>query len=94
MSDAIYFNAARGKKTMYGTKLSFNVEKFIEELRQHANESGYCNVVVKDRKAPDKFGNNVYVALDTWKPDPTKAKSSPTTSAQPSAPKVVDDLPF
>lgn len=91
MSDAIYFNAARGKKTMYGTKLSFNVDKFIEELKQHRNESGYCNVVVKDRKAPDKFGNNVYIMLDTWKPDPTKAKSTPTAAQ--SSPSD-DNLPF
>jgi len=89
MSDQVYFNGLRGKKTMYGTKMSFNVEKFIEELKSHANESGYCNVVIKDRKAPDKYGNNVYMMLDTWKPDPSKAK-------QPVVKQDVEDdgLPF
>jgi len=90
MSETIYFNSARGKKTMYGTRLSFNVEKLIEELKQYKNESGYCNVIVKDRKTPDKYGNNVYVILDTWKPDPTKANK--TTSV--SQPAQADDLPF
>lgn len=93
MSETIYFNSARGKKTMYGTKISFNVEKLIEELKQYKNESGYCNVVIKDRKSPDKYGNNVYIVLDTWKPDPTKSKQvNQATAVGQSSPS--DDLPF
>lgn len=91
MSDVVYFNAARGKKTMYGTKISVNVEKFIEELKSNKNEAGYCNIVVKDRKEPDKYGNNIYLMLDTFKPDPTKAKSNSQKSAPVS---TTDDLPF
>jgi hypothetical protein len=92
MSDVVYFNSARGKKTMYGTKISVNVDKFIEELIANKNEAGYCNMVIKDRKSPDKFGNNVYIMLDTWKPDPSKAKT--TATQQPSSPAVEDGLPF
>ncbi len=95
MSEAVYFNAARGKKTMYGTKVSFQVEKFIEELKANANEAGYCNVVIKDRKAPDKFGNNVYIMLDTWKPDPSKAKTlSQQTPKEMQEGLKDDNLPF
>lgn len=96
MSDVVYFNSARGKKTMYGTKLSLNVEKFIEELKAHANEAGYCNIVVKDRKAPDKYGNNIYLMLDTWKPDPSKAKKtfSQQTPQQMDNSLHDDNLPF
>lgn len=69
--DTIYFNSLRGKKTQYGTKVSVNVEKFIEELKAHQNEKGYVNMEFKDRKEADKFGNNVYAVLDTWKPTGT-----------------------
>ena len=94
MSETIYLNSLRGKKTMYGTKVSINVESFIEELQKHKNEAGYCNLVIKDRKAPDKYGNNVYAVVDTWKPDPSKAKPKPEAAASNS--KVADDfdLPF
>lgn len=94
MSDVVYFNSARGKKTMYGTKLSLNVEKFIEELKANTNEAGYCNLVVKDRKAPDKYGNNVYIMLDTWKPDPSKKPLSHQTPQQLQNSIKDDGLPF
>lgn len=96
MSETIYFNGVNGKKTMYGTRVSINVDKFIEELNKHKNEAGYCNVNIKDRKAPDKYGNNVYISLDTWKPDGTK-KATPSLPSTPPAFKVdnvQDDLPF
>jgi hypothetical protein len=93
MSETIYFNGVNGKKTMYGTRISINVEKFIDELKKHKNEAGYCNINVKDRKAPDKYGNNVYITLDTWKPDPSKKSSSPAPQLQ-QADRIEDDLPF
>jgi hypothetical protein len=93
MSETIYFNGVNGKKTMYGTRVSINVEKFIDELNKHKNEAGYCNVNIKDRKAPDKYGNNVYISLDTWKPDASK-KSTTSTPAAFQVNKVEDDLPF
>jgi hypothetical protein len=94
MSETIYLNGVNGKKTMYGTRLSLKADKFIEELKQNANEAGYVNVIVKDRKTPDKYGNNVYIVLDTWKPDPSKksANSSPRQFAEPDVQN--DGLPF
>ena len=67
--DTIYFNSLRGKKSTYGTKVSVNVEKFIEELKAHQNEKGYVNMEFKERKEADKYGNNIYAVLDTWKPN-------------------------
>jgi hypothetical protein len=87
MSEKIYFNGVNGKKTMYGTRISINVEKFVAELMKYKNEAGYCNININDRKSPDKYGNNVYVTLDTWKPDASKKTSQPAPAA-----KVVDDL--
>ena len=89
MSDTIYINALRCKKSQYSTKISINVDKFIEELNAHKNERGYVNIEVKERKAPDQYGYNAYAVLDTWKPN--------KDAVQPAAPKPVgktDDLPF
>jgi glycerophosphoryl diester phosphodiesterase len=93
----IYFNSLRGKKGQYSTKLSINVAEFVKELEQHTNEKGYVNLEIKEKKAADKYGNNVYAVLDTWKPN----SSAPTQQrvAVQSAPQVAetvsqDDLPF
>lgn len=96
MSETIYLNGVNGKKTMYGTRLSVKADKFIEELKQNTNDAGYVNIIVKDRKTPDKYGNNVYIVLDTWKPDPTKAKQtySQQSSSQMQDSLKDDGLPF
>jgi hypothetical protein len=89
MSDTVYINALRCKKTQYGTKISINVEKFIEELKSHQNDRGYVNIEIKEKKAPDQYGYNAFAVLDTWKPN--------KDAVQPAAPqtsKKTDDLPF
>jgi hypothetical protein len=89
--DTIYFNSLRGKKTQYGTKVSVNVEKFIEELKAHQNEKGYVNMEFKDRKEADKFGNNVYAVLDTWKPTGTNKVAVQDANMETAS---NDNLPF
>jgi hypothetical protein len=94
--DKIYFNSLRGKKGQYSIKVSVNVEKFIEELKANQNEKGYVNLELKERKEADKFGNNVYAVLDTWKPTQSNAPAqSPAQATSTSLePAFSDDLPF
>lgn len=47
------------------TKLSFNVEKFIQFLNQHANEKGYVNIDV----ARSQQSQKLYGKLNQWKPN-------------------------
>jgi hypothetical protein len=86
--NTIYFNSLRGRKTQFGTKLSINVEKFIEELKANQNEKGYVNIELKERREADKYGNTTYAVLDTWKPNKN------ATTAPSAAPVAEDSLPF
>lgn len=47
------------------TKLSFNVQKFVEFLNLHANEKGYVNIDV----AKSKTSQKLYGKLNQWKPN-------------------------
>ncbi len=87
--NTIYFNSLRGRKTQFGTKLSINVEKFIEELKANQNEKGYVNIELKERREADKYGNTTYAVLDTWKPN----KNVTTASAAATVAEGLD-LPF
>lgn len=54
------------KKGKYGTKVSFKVDAFIEELKAKKNSEGYVNIEIKESKAGDKL----YAAFDDWQPKP------------------------
>ena len=90
-------------QTQYGDidKLSYDVEKFIEFARKHAQKSEkngrwYLNTDFLSTQAGKK-----YMALDTFKPDTNKAQqqapqaSAPPQEAFPNAGGAVDDdCPF
>jgi len=71
MQEKTYINGVFIKKVTFrnggdAINLSINVEKFIEEIRKHANDKGYCNISFQNRKEPDKNGNNMYAILNTF----------------------------
>ena len=70
-------------------KISFK----IADIQQYANDKGYVNLVVAERKEPDKFGNTHSVAVDTWKPDPNRNVNQQSAGYNP-AQAPVDRLPF
>ena len=73
MSEKIYAPVTiKAIKTQYGTLLKFSchAEKFGGWIRQHANEKGYVNLNINERKTPGQFGDTHSAVLDTWKPTP------------------------
>jgi hypothetical protein len=100
-----YINAISAKQVTFDSgksilKLNIHVGRFVEQLAQYANEKGYVNLGVSERKEKGKFGETHSVWLDTWKPThradaaPAAPKSDPppwgaATQAQPE-----DQLPF
>jgi hypothetical protein len=99
-----YINGISAKQVTFESgksilKLNINVAKLIEQLQQHANEKGYVNLGISERKEKGKYGETHTVWLDTWKPTPkadapAAPKSDPppwgaATQAQPE-----DQLPF
>jgi hypothetical protein len=89
MSDKIYINGIYVKEieTKYGSliKLSFKVDKFIEELKEH-EKKGYVNVLVNKRREKDKYGNTHYATLDTYE---KKEEDNYTVEN----PEIKDELP-
>ncbi len=111
MSDTIYLQGsiAKARKTSFGEviNISLNVPKLAEFCKAHKNEKGYVNIQVVPRKAVGQFGDTHSIKLDTWKPDPDKAKdktaATTRTARKPKddpfssgadAGADVDDLPF
>lgn len=100
MADKIYCGNGKVIRTQYGDlmKLSFSkedVQKLVEQ--SEANESGWVNVVVKERREPSEKGTTHYLEVDTWKPEPRENNGQ---SAAPKAEPALDeeitaeDLPF
>ena len=82
-----YINGISAKQVTFTSgksilKLNIHVAKLIEQLQQHANEKGYVNLGVSERREKGKYGETHTVWLDTWKPTP-KADAQPAPKSDP-----------
>ena len=85
-------------------KLGFHVDTMIEFLKNNANEKGYVNLGVSERRQVGERGDTHCVWLDTWKPGQTKPeqpKPLPREDVQAGLREVAksintksDDVPF
>lgn len=68
-------------------RYGFKAEEMIEFCKAHANEKGFVNLKINERRTVGKFGETHNVSLDTW---------MPTKQAQPAQqpPSQSDDVPF
>ena len=62
-------------------RLSLNVSRFAEFVKQHKNEAGYINFNINRRREVGQFGDTHNMTLDLWKPEQKKTDSAPTKSA-------------
>lgn len=82
------------KQGKFGTKVSFKVDAFIEELKTKKNSQGYVNIEIKTSQSGDKM----YATYDNWEPA-NKGTAPAPKQAYSSKPKVQatsdsDGLPF
>lgn len=82
------------KQGKFGTKVSFKVDAFIEELKSKKNSQGYVNIEIKTSQSGDKM----YATYDNWEPTSKGGAPAPKQSYQ-SKPQPVrsndtDGLPF
>ena len=101
-----YINGISAKQVTFESgksilKLNINVAKLIEQLPSLANEKGYVNLGVSERKEKGKFGETHSVWLDTWKPTPRadapaapKVDTPPWGEAVKTTPEESQELPF
>jgi hypothetical protein len=58
-------------------KMSIRVDKFIEFLAKNKNETGFVNLVIREKQEHDEKSTH-YCYIDSWKPTiPKKAPSTP-----------------
>ena len=88
----IYCGSGR-KKSDTWLQATLNPKKFMEYVQTYeGNEFIKININIKSE--PDKYGKDVEISVDTWKPDGVKA----APKSAPSAPRPTfddfQDLPF
>lgn len=88
MSNTIYINSIKAKRSKYGVKLTGKAEDIIKEIQEHTNSKGYINLELKERRTEGKYGETHSVTVDTWEPkSPHENNSAPAKES-------TDDLPF
>ena len=103
MADKIYCGNGKKFKTQYGDmmKLSFSrddIQKLVEQSEK--SESGWVNVVVKERREPSERGTTHYLEIDTWEPNknenPAKKAAGKATPDEVQLDEEItaEDLPF
>ena len=87
--------------TQYGEipKISYDMEKFIEFARKHAQKSEKNGKYYLNTDLLTTQDGKKYMALDTFKPDPNYQSAPPTQQPAPSAPSfdsatLAEDAPF
>lgn len=80
MAETIYVpnSSVKERNTSFGScfKVSFKAETLGEFVRKHKNEKGYINLEIVPRKEESEYGDTHSIKLDTWKPDPNRAKGN------------------
>ncbi len=83
MSDkpkTIYCGNGRKISTQNGSFRSVSIclsdipKEFITTSEK--NQKKYVRIIVSDKDQKDQYGNDVFVTVDQWKPDPNYKKSS------------------
>jgi hypothetical protein len=94
MTDKIYINKCwfREKAFDNGGKV-MNCGINVEELATHADENGWVNIVIKERREPNEKGYTHYAEKDSWKPSGQPLASSNNSDSKVSSDDD-DNLPF
>tara|TARA_R110000765_G_scaffold286576_1_gene383018 strand:+ start:43 stop:327 length:285 start_codon:yes stop_codon:yes gene_type:complete len=94
MADKTYINKCwfREKSFDNGGKV-MNCGFNVEELATHADENGWVNMVIKERRAPNEKGYTHYAEKDNWKPSGQPFAQRDEDESQ-ETDSDSDDLPF
>ena len=68
MSNTIYINSIKAKRSKYGVKLTGKAEDIIKDIQANTNSKGYINWELKERRTAGKYGETHSVTVDTWQP--------------------------
>jgi hypothetical protein len=89
-------SSAKRVTTQYGEllRVGFKADDMIAFCREHANERGYVNLNISERREESKFGDTHSVSLDAWKK--SSGQSAPITTTRQAVGDDFDhsDVPF
>jgi hypothetical protein len=95
-SEKIYAGSGRKVEGQYGTfrKISVCLNDIPKEHINDYNGKKYVSLLINDRKEADKFGKDLSVVVDTYKPE--KKNDNNSFKTVPANEVAVDDsgLPF
>lgn len=96
MSDKIYCGSGKTKSSQYGDFQSISIcisDIPKEHITTAANGKEYVNLTVNKKKEVDKYGKDLAVTVDTWKPtgQVQEQVAAPTVS---NSSNEEDTLPF
>ncbi len=100
MSDEKKIYCGSGKKEKdWARKISVCLSDIPPEYTFQYNGKTYVKLNVVDKKEPDTYGKDIYVTVDTWKPDSQRSSQSSETKQTGSFEQVEkeddsQDLPF
>ena len=81
MADKVFLKCSAKAKTFSngGSKLRLGVkvEDLIAFAQQHANERGYLNLEISERREVGQYGDTHSVTLDTYDPNGGKQQAAP-----------------
>ena len=87
MSDTIYVGSGKKMNDKW-LKVTINPDKIQDHIQEfNGNKFIKLNINIKD--APDQYGKDVSIAVDTWQPDKSQAPAPDTKLEEGD-----DDLPF
>ena len=69
MADKTYINKCwiREKKFDSGGSV-LNCGFYVDELKEHADDNGWVNIAISERRTPNEKGYTHYAYKDEWKP--------------------------
>jgi hypothetical protein len=65
-----------------------------EHITSHENGKRYVNLTVSKKKEVDKYGKDLSVVVDTWKPEKSQTGHTPKAQVSHTAKAESEDLPF
>jgi len=99
MEPKIYCGSGKTKSGQYGEFFSVSIclsDLPAEHITTAKNGKKYINLNINKKQAPDQYGKDLSVQVDTWKPDATKAAPAAVATPAVSVTNSEDfgDLPF
>ena len=88
MSNTIYIGNGKKQKDNW-RKSSLCLSDIPQEHIFEYNGKKYVKVNINDKDAPDQYGKDVSISVDTWKPEQNQAPAPDTKLEEGD-----DDLPF